>query len=40
MGTDLTNEIPDNDIDTFVTGGPKNYAYKLREPNEDNTNFC
>ena len=32
---DLTNEIPDNDIDTFVTGGPKHYAYKLRKPNED-----
>ena len=29
---DLTNEIPDNDIDTFVTGEPKNYAKKLRKP--------
>ena len=32
---DVTNEIPDNDIDTFVTGGPNNYVYKLRKPNED-----
>ena len=32
---DLTNDIPDNDIDTFVTGGQKHYAYQLRKPNEE-----
>ena len=34
---DLTNEISDNDIDTFVTCGPKNYAYKLRKPTDEGT---
>lgn len=32
---DLTNEIPDNDIDVFVTGGPKNYAFKLKTPDNE-----
>ena len=31
---DLTDEVPGNKIETFVTGGPKNYAYKLKEPDE------
>jgi hypothetical protein len=26
---DLTYEVPDNRIIEFVTGGPKNYAYKI-----------
>ena len=29
---DLTDEVPDNNIECFVTGGPKNYAYKLLKP--------
>lgn len=29
---DLKNEVPDNKIELFVTGGPKNYAYTLRNP--------
>ena len=38
---DLTNEIPDNDIDIFVTGGPKNYAFRLKTPdNEGIQNFA
>jgi len=32
---DLTNEIPDNDIDVFVTGGPKNYAFRLKTPDNE-----
>lgn len=36
---DLTDEVPDkkapnNEITHFVTGGPKNYAYNLLEPNK------
>ena len=27
---DLTDEVPGNNIKTFVTGGPKNYAYQLK----------
>lgn len=27
---DLTNEVPDNKIKVFVTGGPKNHAYNLK----------
>jgi hypothetical protein len=29
---DLTDEVPDNRIIEFVTGGPKNYAYKIARP--------
>lgn len=32
---DLTNEVPDNNITHFVTGRPKNYAYKLASPDKD-----
>ena len=28
---DLTDEVPDGDIIQFVTGGPKNYAYKVQK---------
>ena len=28
---DLTDEVPGNNIKTFVTGGPKNYAYQLEK---------
>ena len=31
---DLTDEAPGNSITHFVTGGPKNYAYKLSRPNK------
>ena len=31
---DLTDETPGNSITHFVTGGPKNYAYKLAHPNK------
>ena len=39
---ELTNEIDsDNYITSFVSGGPKNYAYKLAKPDKDgNTTFC
>jgi len=30
---DLTDEVPNNAITKFVTGGPKNYAFTLRKPN-------
>jgi hypothetical protein len=29
---DLTDEVPGNNITHFVTGGPKNYAFKLATP--------
>ncbi|CAC5385639.1 unnamed protein product [Mytilus coruscus] len=29
---DLTDEVPSNNIKHFVTDGPKNYAYKLENP--------
>jgi len=31
---DLTDEVPDNTIRSFVTGGPKNYAYQLATADE------
>ncbi|CAC5401455.1 unnamed protein product [Mytilus coruscus] len=31
---DLTDETPENKITHFVTGGPKNYAYKLNKPDD------
>ena len=38
---DLTDEAPNNDITHFVTGGPKNYAYNLSEPNKKGqTSIC
>jgi hypothetical protein len=38
---DLTDEVPDNRIIEFVTGGPKNYAYKIVRPDKDgNTTIC
>jgi hypothetical protein len=32
---DLTDEVPGNSIRTFITGGPKNYGFELREPDKD-----
>jgi hypothetical protein len=32
---DLTDEVPYNRIIEFVTGGPKNYAYKIARPDKD-----
>ena len=38
---DLTDEVPDNRIIEFVTGGPKNNAYKIARPDKDgNTTIC
>ena len=38
---DLTDEVPDNRIIEFVTGGTKNYAYKIARPDKDgNTTIC
>ena len=38
---DLTDEVPDNRIIEFVTGGLKNYAYKIARPDKDgNTTIC
>ena len=31
---DRTNEVPHNRIQTFVTGGPKNYAYRTQQPDK------
>ena len=38
---DITDEVPYNKIIEFVTGGPKNYAYKIARPDKDgNTTIC
>ena len=37
---DLTDEVPSNSITHFVTGGPKNYAYKLGKPDKDGSMTC
>jgi hypothetical protein len=37
---ELTDETPCNSIQTFVTGGPKNYAYVLKRPQPDGTKTC
>jgi hypothetical protein len=37
---ELTDEVPNNSIQAFVTGGPKNYAYMLQHPDEDGTQTC
>jgi hypothetical protein len=37
---ELTDETPGNSIQTFVTGGPKNYAYVLKRPQPDGTKTC
>ncbi|VDI13173.1 Hypothetical predicted protein [Mytilus galloprovincialis] len=38
---ELTDEVPANNITHFVTGGPKNYAYKLQKPYSDgNQTVC
>ena len=39
---ELTNEIDsENHISSFVSGGPKNYAYRLARPDKNgNTTFC
>jgi hypothetical protein len=38
---DLTDEVPDNRIIEFVTGGPKNYAYQIAKPDKNgNTSIC
>ena len=38
---DLTDEVPHNRIVSFVTGGPKNYAYCLQKPDKlGNRTLC
>ena len=38
---DLTDDVPDNRIIEFVTGGTKNYAYKITRSDKDgNTILC
>lgn len=38
---DLTDETPKNSVTHFVTGGPKNYAFRLAYPNkEGQTSIC
>ncbi|XP_021343356.1 uncharacterized protein LOC110448805 [Mizuhopecten yessoensis] len=37
---DLTDEVEGSSIVTFVTGGPKNYAYTLSKPNRDGEMSC
>lgn len=38
---DLTDETPNNSITHFVTGGPKNYAFKLARPDKKGqTSIC
>ena len=38
---DLTNEIQDNSIQIFATGGPKNYGYELLNPDKNgNKSHC
>lgn len=38
---DLTDEVPGNTITHFVTGGPKNYAYKIKCGDKNgSTSFC
>jgi hypothetical protein len=37
---DLTDEVPDNNITHFVTGGPKNYSYQLEKPGDDGNKTC
>jgi hypothetical protein len=32
---DLTDEVPHNQILTFITGGPKNYAYRTLHPDKE-----
>ncbi|CAG2240191.1 unnamed protein product [Mytilus edulis] len=37
---DLTDEAPNNSIECFITGGPKNYSYKLKNPDKDGNLTC
>ncbi|WAR07908.1 hypothetical protein MAR_017866 [Mya arenaria] len=32
---EMTDEVPENNITAFVTGGPKNYAYSLIKPTKN-----
>ena len=36
----MTDEVPDNSIECFATGGPKNYAYKLLKPDKEGNLTC
>lgn len=35
---DMTDEVPGNEVNVFMTGGAKNYAFKLQNP-DDNGNY-
>ncbi|CAG2214664.1 unnamed protein product [Mytilus edulis] len=37
---DLTDELPNNNIEVFVSGGPKNYAFKLIKPDKAGNQTC
>ncbi|CAC5379366.1 unnamed protein product [Mytilus coruscus] len=37
---DLTDETPNNTIECFITEGPKNYGYKLKNPEKDGNLTC
>ncbi|CAG2244982.1 unnamed protein product [Mytilus edulis] len=37
---DLTDELPNNNIEVFVSGGPKNYAFKLTKPDKAGNQTC
>ncbi|CAC5379378.1 unnamed protein product [Mytilus coruscus] len=36
----LTDETPNNTIECFITGGPKNYGFKLKKPDTDGNLTC
>ena len=36
----MTDEVAENEINTFVTGGPKNYVYRLKKPSNDGMSTC
>ncbi|XP_071153592.1 uncharacterized protein [Mytilus edulis] len=37
---DSTDELPNNNIEVFVSGGPKNYAFKLIKPDKAGNQTC
>lgn len=37
---DMTDEVSGKEITSFVTGGPKNYAYVLRDKNGKTSTHC
>lgn len=37
---EMTNELPENNFECFVSGGPKNYAFKLAKPDKEGNTTC